>query len=315
LIGDYQQNSRLSTTERLSLGTGFGPEGVAIDSSGKIFAGIEDGRIIRLLANGTQPEVVADTHGRPLGLIFDPNGNLVVADAKKGLLSISLDGTVNRLVTEAGGIPLHCSNDLDLATDGTVYFTDASKFPLSMFKADLLEHQSSGRLIAYDLQRKSTRVLLPHLSFANGVAISPDQSFVLAVETGNYRVDRFWLKGPKQGQSDVFIDNLPGFPDGISSNGKGKFWLALVSPRDPLFDKLMPYPWLRKVVLRLPESLQPAPKRYGFVLGLDMNGRVVDNLQDGSTDCYAEIAKAVEHQGKLYFGSIGESAVGRFTIR
>jgi hypothetical protein len=145
--------------------------------------------------------------------------------------------------------------------------------------------------------------------------MSPDQSFLLVVETGKYQVYRFWLNGPKQGQSEIFIDNLPGFPDGISSNGRDKFWLALVTTRDAALDKLLPHPFLRKVVLRLPAFLQPAPKRYGFVLGLDPNGRVVENLQDGSTHCYAEIANALEHEGSLYFGSIGESSVGRLRLQ
>src|SRR4030095_11592897 len=102
----------------------------------------------------------------------------------------------------------------------------------------------------------------------------------LVAETGMYRVMRIWLTGPQAGQSEIFIDNLPGFPDGISSNGKDRFWLALVKPRDAVLDKLLPHPFLRKVVARLPKFLQPAPKRYSFVLGLDGNGRVVDNLQD-----------------------------------
>jgi hypothetical protein len=122
------------------------------------------------------------------------------------------------------------------------------------------------------------------------------------------------IDGSKSGTSEIFIDNLPGFPDGISSNGKDKFWLALVTPRDQTLDKLLPHPFLRKVVARLPKLLQPAPKRYGFVLGLDPNGRVVENLQDGSADCYAQIANAVERQDSLYFGSIGESAVGRYRL-
>ncbi len=121
-------------------------------------------------------------------------------------------------------------------------------------------------------QTQKPRTLLRGLYFANGVAVSPDQTFVLVAETGKYRIRRVWVKEPKAGMDDVFIDNLPGFPDGISSNGKDKFWLALVTPRQPLFDKLMPYPFLRKVVLRLPRFLQPAPQRYSFVLALDPQG-------------------------------------------
>jgi sugar lactone lactonase YvrE len=322
LTGQYQQNSLLATTERLSLGTGtpsagagFGPEDVALDAEGRIYAGLDDGRVMRLQADGTKPEVFSNTHGRPLGFAFDPNGNLIVADAIKGLLSIARDGSVTVLTTAADGLPFGCTNDLDVAADGTIYFTDASsKYPLTDFTADLLEHGPNGRLFAYDPKTKTTRTLLRDLCFANGVAVSPDQSFVLVVETGSYRVHRYWLNGAKQGQSEIFIDNLPGFPDGISSNGKGEFWLALVTPRDAVLDKLLPHPFLRKAVARLPKLLQPAPKRYSFVLGLDVNGHVIDNLQNGSPQCYAEIANAVQRQGTLYFGSIGESSVGRYRL-
>jgi sugar lactone lactonase YvrE len=323
LTGQYQSNTLLAQTERLSLGNdgvatgaGYGPEDVALDSTGRIYAGLDDGRIMRLQSDGAKPEVFSNTGGRPLGLAFDRAGNLIVADAIKGLLLIAPDGAVTALTTSADGVPFKCTNDLDIAADGTIYFTDAtSKFPLTNFTADLLEHRGNGRFLAYDPKTKATRTLLSDLSFANGVAVSPDQSFVLVVETGAYRLHRLWLTGSRHGQSEIFIDNLPGFPDGISSNGKDKFWLALVTPRDATLDKLLPHPFLRKAIARLPKFLQPAPKRYSFVLGLDTNGRVVDNLQNGSPDCYAEIANVVERNGTLFFGSIGESALGRHRLQ
>lgn len=315
LTGVYQQNDRLAGTERLSLGTGFAPEDVAIDAENRIYTGMDDGRIMRLQPDGTRPEVFAETHGRPLGMKFDKSGQLIVADANKGLLSIDRAGAITVLSTQADGIAFRTTNDLDIAADSTIYFTDASsRFPLSNYKADILEHQSTGRLLAYEPSSKTTRLVLGGLSFANGVAVSPDQSFVLVNETSKYRIHRVWLNGSKQGTAEIFIENLPGFPDGISSNSKDKFWLAIVSPRDATLDKLLPHPFLRKAVWRLPPFLRPGPKRYSFVLGLDANGRVVENLQDASRDCYAQIANAVEHHGFLYFGSIGESALGRHRI-
>ncbi|HJT67095.1 MAG TPA: SMP-30/gluconolactonase/LRE family protein [Pyrinomonadaceae bacterium] len=350
LTGPYQQNSRLAPVQRLSLGDGHSPEDVAVDADGRIYGGLEDGRIVQLQPDGTQPRVFANTHGRPLGLVFDRDGNLLVADALKGLLSISKAGEVKLLADGAEGAKFGCLNDLDVAADGTIYFTEASnKFPMSEHVSDLLEHQPNGRLLAWDPKTQKARTLLPGMYFANGVAVSPDQSFVLAVETGMYRVQRYWLTGPKQGQADVFIDNLPGFPDGISSNREYKsseakdnssvsvqnssvggekstvsrekstvsgerFWLSLVTPRQSLFDRLLPHPFLRKVVFRLPKSLQPAPQHYSFVLALDTQGRVIDNLQNGAPDCYSQIANTVEHNGALYFGSIGEDTIGRFTL-
>ena len=77
----------------------------------------------------------------------------------------------------------------------------------------------------------------------------------------------------------------------------------------------MPHPFLRKVVYRLPKFLQPAPQRYSFVLALDVQGHIVDNLQNGSPDCFAEISNVVERDGMLYFGSIGEDTLGRYRLR
>lgn len=316
LTGQYAQNTRLSSVQRLPLGDGHKPEDVALDAEGKIYAGFEDGRIMVLQPDGTQPRVFANTHGRPLGLIFDREGNLIVADAIKGLLSVNKAGEVKLLLDEADGVKFGCLNDLDVGADGTIYFTEASrKFPMSQFTNDLLEHQPNGRLLALDPQSRRPRTLLRDVYFANGVAVSPDQMFVLVAETAKYRVRRVWLKEPKMGQNDIFIDNLPGFPDGISSNGRDRFWLAMVAPRQAVFDRMLPYPFLRKVVARLPKFLQPAPERYSFVLGLDPQGRVIENLQNGPPDCYSEIANVVERNGTLYFGSIGEDTVGRFLLR
>src|ERR1044072_7469189 len=226
LTGQYQQNTRLSPVQKLSLGEGHKPEDVALDAEGKIYGGLEDGQIVVLQPDGTQPRVFANTGGRPLGLIFDHSGNLLVADAIKGLLSVNKSGEVKVLATEADGEKFGCVNDLDVGADGTIYFTDASrKYPLSQFTYDLLEHQPNGRLLALDPPSQRPRTLLRDLYFADGVAVSPDQTFVLVAETGMYRVRRVWLKEPKMGQNDVFIDNLAGFPDGISSNGKHRFWL------------------------------------------------------------------------------------------
>jgi sugar lactone lactonase YvrE len=314
LTGVYAQNSELARIQRLPV-NGFAPEDVAIDGQDRIYCGVIDGRIFRFQADGTHPELFSDTRGRPLGLIFDREGNLIVADGTKGLLSIATDGSVTVLSTQADGVPFRCTNDLDVAHDGTIYFTDSSyKFPLTQLKADLLEHRPNGRLLAYDPHTKQTRVALRDLYFANGVAVSPDQSFVLVNETASYSIRRLWLTGPKAGQSDTFIDNLPGFPDGVLSNGRDTFWVALVNRRDATLDRLLPHPFLRNVVMRLPTFLQPDIKRYAFAIGLDQTGHVVRNLQDPSPNCFAQIANVVEHKGMLYFGSIGESAIGRMPL-
>ena len=292
LSGIYAQNSELSKIERLRI-SGNKPEDVAFDAQDRIYCGDDEGHIFRLQPDGTKPELFAETKGRPLGLAFDAAGNLIVADAIVGLLSIAPGAQVTVLSTEADGVPYRCPNDLDVAADGTIYFTDSSyKFRLTELRSDVLEHRPNGRLLAYDPRTRHTKVLLRDLYFANGVAVSPDQSFVLINDTGTYSVRRYWVRGDKAGQSDTFIDNLPGFPDGISSNGKGTFWVAL-NRRLPAVDWLLPHPFLRKIVFRLPLFLQPKPRNFAFVLGLDLNGKVVSNLQDSSPQCFAQCIQCI----------------------
>jgi sugar lactone lactonase YvrE len=313
LAGPYAPNRFLAATEWLGKGEALGPEATAIDRDGRIYAGNRDGRVIRFSADGRRVETFTDTHGRPLGMAFDSGGNLLVADAMKGLLSVSPAGIVAVLATEQGGVPFGFPDDVDVAPDGTVYFTDASfKYSLAEHRNDVIEHRPNGRLLAYDPASRAVSLALGKLYFANGVAVSGDGSFVLVCETANYRVTRYWRSGPRSGTADVFIDNLPGFPDNITfSREREIFWLALYAPRDALADQLMPHPLLRKVIARLPTALQPQTVRHAFALGVDPNGKVIYNLQDPSPQSFAPVTSVREHGGILYLGSIERDALGR----
>ena len=57
--------------------------------------------------------------------------------------------------------------------------------------------EKTGRLLKYDPGTKATTFITSGLDFANGVALGPDESSVLIVETTSLRVIRHWLKGPK----------------------------------------------------------------------------------------------------------------------
>lgn len=311
LSGDYAVNDALKSCQRLATGVGRGPEDVAFDAAGQLYAGYEDGRIMRFQADGSAPTLFANTGGRPLGLEFTRQGELIVCDSTKGLLSISTAGAIEVLATEQGGRPFRFCDDVAIASDGTIYFTDASsKFGQQNYVDDIVEHRPNGRLLAYHPEGKSTELLLDNLYFANGVAVAPGDEFILAVETGAYRVLRLWLRGPKQGQAEVFINNLPGFPDGIATGLDGRFWIALAAPRDPLLDAFGPFPRLRGAVLRLPRVLQPKAKPYGFALAVDAGARVLENLQDPEGG-FAPITNVVEREGYLYLGSLEAEAIGR----
>jgi sugar lactone lactonase YvrE len=150
LAGPYALNDALARGTRLLEGLGVGPEDVAFDLEGRLYTGFEDGRIVRVELPDGEPEVFADTGGRPLGLVFDAEGHLVVADARKGLLSISPQREIAVLATGVDGEPFGFPDDLDIGPDGTVYFSDASRFGYGAHQLAILEHAGDGRLLSYD---------------------------------------------------------------------------------------------------------------------------------------------------------------------
>lgn len=311
----FAYNERLKGLERLAAGVGIGPEGVAFDAQGRLYTGYVDGRVMQFSAEGGEAKELANTGGRPLGVTVAGDGSVLIADAFKGLLQLK-DGKIEVLSTEADGLAFGFGDDLDVArSNGVVYFSDASyKFGFGHHMEDILEHGPNGRLLAWDPATKSTRALIKDMHFANGVAVGPDEAYVLVNETAEYRVLRYWLKGEKAGTHDVFIDNLPGFPDNITFNGKDRFWLAMAAPRDPLLDDMAGKPMLRKVVARLPAWMQPAPKQHGLAVGLDLDGKVIANLQYAAADAFAPVTSVREQGSWLYFGSLTENAVGRMPL-
>ena len=316
LGGRYLPNRDLLAARRIAEGRVRGPEDVAFDGQAWLYTGNADGKVVRVsLLGGEAVSDFADTGGRPLGLRFDAQGRLLVCDARKGLLAIDREGRVSTLATEAGGRPFRFTNNLDVAGDGTVYFTDASDtYGADDYLLDLLEARPHGRLLRYDPKTGETKVLLDGLHFANGVALAPDQSYVVVAETYRYRLIRYWLAGPHAGRSQVFVENLPGFPDNVSL-GEGGFWVAFFTLRNDSTDALHPYPLAKKLLARLPRVFWPKPARYGFVALIDERGRVLQSLHDPAGERVFEVTTAREHDGILYLGNLHQDWLARYTLR
>lgn len=311
MTGVYAKNEYLKNIEIFWDDDGhYGPEDIAI-RDGVLYVGYHDGVIMSSLGE------FYNTRGRPLGMVFDANNNLIVADAIQGLISINQEGIATILSTksDSDGNPLRFADDLDIATDGKIYFSDASdKFGYGEDRIEAMEHTPNGRLLVYDPKTGLTTTLLDGLYFANGVAVSPDDSFVLFNETFMYRIKKYWLKGEKAGTVETVVENLPGFPDNISSNGKGVYWVALFTVRNNFIDQTADKPFLRKLALRLPNFLQPQPEPYAFALGVDKDGNILHNLQYGGSDAYSPITSVKQYGNELYFGSLSHNGWGKIEL-
>jgi sugar lactone lactonase YvrE len=322
-VGVHAPNDLLADLETIPLGKEEGPEHVVLARDGKLYAAVASGNILRMAPDGTGQEVFVNTGGRVLGFDFDAAGNLIAADAIKGLLSISPDGKIIVLAHAVGGDPIRYADAVVVAADGTIYFSDASTrfapdawggtFEASIL--DIIEQSCTGRILAYDPVRKQTRIVARGLSFANGVALSQDEQFLFVNETGRYRVWKIAVTADNldvaQGAplATVLLDNLPGYPDNLMRGLDGRIWLGFAKPRNPTVDRLADKPFLRKLILRLPRALWPVPKPYGHVMAFTEDGRIVADLQD-PTGAYPETTAITETRDRLYVQSLHAKVLG-----
>ena len=320
-IGAFRQNSSLEELTFLDISGTHGPEGLALGNDGMIYASSNEGWILQHNPRTGGIDRWLTTGGRPLGIAVDQESNLLVADAFLGLLSISPNQTITILANRVNGSPIKYANDVDIAPDGKIYFSDAStKFGALEFGGtyeasllDIMEHGGHGRILVYDQKAKSTTILIDELNFANGVAVEDRGRFILIAETGSYRIIKHWLQGDRKGQREILVKNLPGFPDNIVRGQNGRYWVGLVAPRSFIIDALSQFPWVREIIQRLPSIFRPTIERYSHVFAIDEFGNIVSSLQDPNGS-YQGVTGALEFNGWLYVSSLFEDRLGRLDL-
>ena len=289
---------------------GHAPEDVLVDGDGRVYAGLADGRIVRVAGPGAPVETVARTPGRPLGLEFLGADELLVCASDAGLLAVGLaDGTVRTLVDRIDGRALLGCNNAAVAGDGTIFFSESStRFPVPRWREDLIEQTRTGRLFRRAPDGTVTQ-LLDGLDFANGVTLAADESFVAVAETGSCRLQRVWLTGERAGRVEVFAADVGGYPDNIALGSDGLIWVAIASPRAPMLERVQRLPaLLRAVARRVPDRLQPAPDPTIGLVAVDDTGRAVHEYR-GVLGGFEMLSAVREAAGTLWLGSLSSDAV------
>jgi sugar lactone lactonase YvrE len=287
--GPYVANDDLARAHLVPVGVvpdDMAPETIARSPlDGRLYTALANGWVVRLPVDRGTAERVVWVGSRPLGVTFGADGTLYVAHTRRGVLAISPDWQRVRSIAGCGKKKRYpgYTDSLYLAADGSIWFTCPSqRFDLDHVRLDGMETRPTGKVRQYDPRTGKTKTVLRDLMFANGITMGPNEDFVLVNEWARYRVTRYWVAGPRAGTREVFIDNLPGYPDNIHRDATGLYWVGLVIRRNPLLDRLHSHPFLMKILPRLPAALQPFPPRFGWLLALDAGGHVVYNLQDAT---------------------------------
>lgn len=322
----YAVNNKLRDVTLIGLGRIESPEDVILDRDDNLYAGSRHGDVIRFLApDYERMEVYAHIGGQPLGLAFDREDNLHVCVGGMGLYRVTPGRKVERVTDETNrswtsindDSRLRLADDLDIADDGRIFFSEATvRYEMHEWPVDGLEARGNGRIVCFDPRDGSTRTVLRGLRFPNGIAIASDGQSILFAETWGCCIKRYWFDGPKAGQVQMVIDNLPGYPDNINLASDGHYWLALVGMRCPAYDLAMRMPgFRRRMATRVPVDEWLFPNiNTGCVLKFSEAGEILETLWDLGGENHPMITSMREHRGHLYLGGISNNRIGRYKL-
>lgn len=321
----WSLNDKLTDAPPIGLGQIQGAEDLALDGEGNLYCGDRRGWIWKFAGpDHEHGEVWSRTGGLPLGHAWDADGNLVVAVGGMGVYRITPDGephlVANRVKRSRFSLhddsALKFADDLDVAPDGAIFVSDFStRTNAAEFMVETVEFRPNGRIIRIDPDG-STDVVVTNYVFPNGVCTAHDGESVLISSTGMCRVDRLWISGPRQGQMEPVLENLPGYPDNINRASDGSYWMTFVAMRTPMSDLMIRYPGVRRRMTReLPLDSWVVPQlNVSCVFKFNEQGEILDVLWDRTLENYPMITSCKEHGGALYLAGLNNNRVGRLAL-
>lgn len=333
-------DSVAGTTPLLSRATVFeadslrGPEDLVLGPDGFLYTGTADGTILRVNPEtggstvwASLPPSLRAKHDRKesltwiWGLGFDRQGRLLACVEGVGIVSFSPGGGARTIVDSVDSRPLIYPNELAVADDGTIYFTELTRNPLdTVLPRDFYEHRPTGGVFAIDADSQQVVPVEQDLHLANGIVLAPDGGSLLVAENTTYSIRRIWLDGSGR-PSEVFASNLPGIPDNLSVGSDGLVWSGLPVPRSDVLDWLQARPFWMAALYRLDRwaswlfvSGEPPPLPTN-IMAFDHEGNTVHHLRDPSGSVISAVTSVIEDAGILYVASPSADAIARLDLR
>jgi len=321
----FEFNDRLEDAESIGLDQVDGPEDVILDRQGRLYGSVRQGWIVRFSGpDFSKREIFANVGGRPLGMAFDREDNLVVCVGGMGLYGVRPDGDVYKLTDETNRTwtrvkddsRIRLADDCDIAPDGKIYFSELStRYEMEEWPIDGQECRPNGRLICYDPATNTTKTVVRNLVSPNGVCLCHDGQSLLIGLTWKAQVIRYWISGPKRGKVETVVPTLPIYIDNINRASDGNYWLASVGLRTPAYDLAMRMPRFRlRMVKFVPfdEWLYPNVN-WGCVVKFNEKGEILESLWDPK-GVFAHVTSMREHKGYLYLGGLHNNRIGRIRL-
>ncbi len=197
-------------------------EGPSFDAEGHLYiVDIPFGRIFRISPDG-QWTLVIEYDGWPNGLKIDPKGRILVADYMHGIMELDAKaGRMLPILTARNSESFKGCNDLHLASNGDIYFTDQGQTGL---------HDPTGRV--YRLATSGRLDCLVDTGVSpNGLVLDPGESVLFVAMTRDNAVWRLpFMKDGSVSKVGRFCSMFgPSGPDGMTMDSAGRLFVGHAS--------------------------------------------------------------------------------------
>jgi gluconolactonase len=197
-------------------------EGPSFDAAGNLYVvDIPFGRIFRI-APGGKWSLVVEYDGWPNGLKIGADGRILVADYRHGIMELDAGaGKMRPILTSRNSESFRGCNDLHLASNGDIYFTDQGQTGL---------HDPSGRV--YRLTKGGRLDCLIDTGISpNGLVLDPKEAVLFVAMTRDNAVWRLpFMKDGSVSKVGRFCSLFgPSGPDGMTMDSAGRLFVAHAS--------------------------------------------------------------------------------------
>ena len=197
-------------------------EGPCFDTEGHLYVvDIPFGRIFRIAPDGTW-SLLVEYDGWPNGLKISPDGRVLVADYRHGIMELDVQaGRMRPVLTARNSESFRGCNDLHIAFDGCIYFTEQGQTGL---------HDPTGRVYRLSPGGKLDCLIDTGVS-PNGLVLDPGETVLFVAMTRDNAVWRLPL------MKDGSVSKVGRFcstfgtsgPDGLTMDKAGRLFVAHAS--------------------------------------------------------------------------------------
>ena len=218
----------MASVERLHTGCRWSEGPVYFgDARCVLWSDIPNDRILRWDEETGSVSVYRKTSWNANGNTRDRQGRLVTCEHRgRRVTRTEHDGAITVLADSYDGKPLNSPNDVVVAADGAVWFTDPVFGILGYYEGEKKTPELAPAVYRIDGQTGAIRKMTDAVEGPNGLAFSPDGKtlYVVASRETPRKIRAFDVTEGGLAGNRVVIDAGVGTPDGFRVDIEGNLW-------------------------------------------------------------------------------------------